>query len=118
MPKRGDDKLYKISLKSNFQQYYDPSKEQSVNESMVKFKGGSYIKQYLADKRIKKGYKIFVRSNQEGYISDFEIFTAKRTEQEDESMENSFGLGDMVHKMTNGFEGKGYHVYYDIFFYN
>jgi len=49
------DKLYKIRpmidiLNNNFKEMWKPYKNQSVDESMIKFKGKSSIKQYLLAK--------------------------------------------------------------------
>ncbi|GBM15863.1 Chimeric ERCC6-PGBD3 protein [Araneus ventricosus] len=65
-PKREDalfDKLYKLRpllshLSERFLSAFRPSKCQSIDESMVKFKGRSSLKQYMPKKPIKRGYKI------------------------------------------------------------
>lgn len=117
MPKKGEpgfDKLYKIrpfidGLKTKFKQYYSPTKEQSVDESMVKFKGRSSFKQYLPNKPIKRGYKIWVRADQYGYICDFDVYTGK--EEATKRKQEELSLGEfVVRKMTKGLEQKGYHV--------
>ena len=54
-PKKGDanfDKLYKIrpfieKISETYLHYYDPSREQSIDESIVKFKSRSTMKQYM-----------------------------------------------------------------------
>jgi len=45
-------------LNNNFKEMWKPYKNQSVNESMIKFKGKSLIKQYLPAKPIKRDYKV------------------------------------------------------------
>jgi len=52
------DKLYKIRpmidiLNNNFKEMWKPYRNQSVDKSMIKFKGKSSIKQYLPAKPIK-----------------------------------------------------------------
>lgn len=89
-----------------FKLFYDPTKEQSVDESMVKFKGRSNLKQYLPNKPIKRGFKIWVRADQYGYVSDFEIYTGKNYENA-KGNTGGLGLGEyVVKKMTDGLEGK------------
>ena len=51
--------------------YYDPTREQSINESTVKFKGRSTVKQYSPQKPIKRGYKVWVKSDMNGYVCEF-----------------------------------------------
>lgn len=66
LPNRGDfdyDKLYKIrpvlnKLCKTFKECYYPSKCVIVDESMIKFKGRSSLKQFMKDKPIKRGYKV------------------------------------------------------------
>lgn len=58
MPKRGEigfGKLYKVQpflkkIRDNFQKYYHPHKIIVVDESMIKFKGRSTLKQYMPKK--------------------------------------------------------------------
>lgn len=119
MPKKeepGFDKLYKIRpyielLKTNFQKYYLPSKEISIDESMVKFKGRISFKQYMPMKPIKRGFKIWACADKEGYLNNFEIYTGKHADHPET------GLGErVVLDMTKGLEGKGHHAYFDNFF--
>ena len=63
----GTDKLWKVrplidSLNKNFQKLYDVRRTQSVDESMILFKGRSCLKQYNPKKPIKRGYKFWVRA--------------------------------------------------------
>lgn len=119
MPKKGEenyDKLYKIrpyldKLLQNYKQYYNPTKCQAIDESMVKYKGRVSYKQYMPLKPIKRGYKIWVRADKEGYVCDFQIYTGKQ----EAGIETALGER-VVHDMTAGLEGKGYHVYFDNFF--
>ena len=59
----GYDKLHKVKplvsmLVENAQRLYSPSSVLSIDESMIKFKGRSSIKQYNPMKPIKRGYKV------------------------------------------------------------
>ena len=63
MPRDCKNKLYKIrfmidALNKKFQEVYNGTRELSVDESMIKFKGRSVLKQYLPIKPIKRGYKL------------------------------------------------------------
>jgi hypothetical protein len=85
MPKRGEegyDKLYKIrllldTLRKTYLKSYRPTKMQAIDESMIRFKGRSSIKQYMTLKLIKRGYKVWIRANSNGHISQFETCTGK-----------------------------------------
>lgn len=87
-PKRGEpgfDKLYKLrplisELSDKFLSFLHPHENQAIDESMVKFKGRSTMKQYMPKKPIKRGYKIWMRCDMTGYACQFEIYTGKTSE--------------------------------------
>ena len=69
-----DNKLWKIrswleNLRQNFLKV-SPDKFNSVDEIMVLFKGKSYLRQYLPNKRHKWGFKISGRSGVSGFLYD------------------------------------------------
>ena len=84
-PKYGEpgfDKLYKVrpflnTLSENFAKFYRPSENISIDESMILFKGRSSLRQYMPNKPIKRGYKVWVRASESGYVDQFEIYTGK-----------------------------------------
>jgi len=76
------DKLFKLrplidSINIRFMELYKVTREVSVDESMVLFKGRSSIKQYNPMKPIKRGYKIWCLADQHGYISKFSVYQGK-----------------------------------------
>ena len=57
-------KLFKVydfisALKKNFQENFTLGTDICVDESMIKFKGRSSLKQYMSSKPIKRGYKVW-----------------------------------------------------------
>ncbi|CAB3246685.1 unnamed protein product [Arctia plantaginis] len=90
------DKLYKIrplitSMNTAFQKGARNSSSQSIDECMVKFKGRSTLKQYLPNKPIKRGFKIWARCDSStGYLFEFEVYTGKKDN------DTEFGLGAAV----------------------
>ncbi|XP_047112433.1 piggyBac transposable element-derived protein 4-like [Schistocerca piceifrons] len=65
-------------LRNTFQKAKSESTAQSIDRSMVKFKGRSALKQYLPMKPVKHGIKIWMRSDSvTGYIYDFNIYCGK-----------------------------------------
>ncbi|CAH1998897.1 unnamed protein product [Acanthoscelides obtectus] len=71
-PKRGEplyDKLYKVRpilqiLSENYAKYYKPTKNVS-------------LRQHMPNKPIKRGYKLWVRASESGYVNHFQIYTGK-----------------------------------------
>lgn len=65
MPNKNDpnyDKLYKIRplldiLKMNFNKNYYKSENVAIDESMIKFKGRNYLKQYMPKNQSNGGIK-------------------------------------------------------------
>ncbi|CAI6352713.1 unnamed protein product [Macrosiphum euphorbiae] len=84
-PKRGSpnfDKLYKLKLVIEklgecFQKSKNLTQDLTIYESMVKFKGRSTIKQYMPQKPIKRGYKIWMLNDKTKYTSKFQVYTGK-----------------------------------------
>lgn len=79
------DKLHKIrpiitKLNSNIGKncVYTPSSFVAVDESMIRFKGRSAIKQYMPMKPIKWGYKVWcIADSATGFVFMFELYTGK-----------------------------------------
>lgn len=97
MPSRDNrayDRLFKIRpildhLNKKYQQCYNTSENQSIDENMIKFKGRSSLKQYMPLKPIKRGHIAWVRANMYGYTCQFEIYTGRNGTRE-------LGFGETV----------------------
>ena len=60
---------------------YNPHRDISIDEAMIKFKGRSSMKQYMPKKPIKRGFKVWVRGDAiNGYVSELEVYAGKTTE--------------------------------------
>lgn len=109
--------MYKLrvvidELNEKFKTLWKPYKNQSINETMVKFKGRSSIKQYMPAKPLKRGYKVWVCADQKGFVCEFQIYIGKS------DRNDSLGLGErVVIDLTRELVGGNYHVYFDNFFY-
>lgn len=44
---------------------------------MILFKSRSSLRQYMPNKPVKRGYKVWVRVSESGYIDQFQIYTGK-----------------------------------------
>lgn len=110
------DKLYRLRpvidrLSETFSSTYRPSKNQSIDESMIRFKGRSSLKQYMPMKPVKRGYKVWVRADESGFACQFQIYTGKSGD----SVEKDLGAR-VVTDLTRSLVGKGHYVYYDNYF--
>lgn len=117
-PKKGEDgfnKLYKLQpmldiLTTSFLHAMNPSREQSIDESMIRFKGKSSLKQYMPKKPTKRGYKVWVRADSSGYCCEFQIYTGKA-----DSPEKNLGKR-VVQDLTRRLAGKNHIAYFDNYF--
>ena len=113
----GYDKLFKVrplldEVLKNSSSLYVPHREVSIDEGMVLFKGRSSYKQYMPQKPVKRGFKVWCLAvSRNGYLQAFEVYTGA-------TEESSFdGLGaTVVKRLTSILKKKGYHLYFDNFF--
>lgn len=120
MPNPNPDRLYKLrpmidTLNMTFKTFYNGTREKSVDESMVLFKGRSFLKQYNPMKPIKRGYKLWCLADQKGYISKFKVYQGKDELVEQEF--DNFGLGErVVLELTKQIWGQNNIVFFDNYF--
>nr|CAH7754792.1 unnamed protein product [Callosobruchus chinensis] len=99
----GYDKLYKVrpllsKLSETFLTALNPH-------------GRSSLKQYMPNKPIKRGYKVWVRADSSGYLCEFQIYTGKNGE----AVEKCLGTR-VVKDLTRSLVGKGHRVFFDNYF--
>lgn len=110
------DKLYKVrpfidKLSENYKKFYSPTRKQSIDESMIKFKGRSSLKQYMPQKAIPRGYKVWVRADEHGFTCEFQIYTGKINGKSETS------LGARVVKtLSSDLANQNYEIYFDNYF--
>lgn len=110
------DRLWKIrpvinSLSKKFLEVYNPHSVCSIDEAMIRFKGRSTMKQYLPQKPVKSGIKVWVRADSvNGYVSEFQVYHGKQGQRET-------SLGERVVKdLSRALVGKYYTIYCDNYF--
>jgi hypothetical protein len=76
-------------LKRNFQKNFTLGTNVCIDESMIKFKGRSSLKQYMPSKPIKRGYKVWcLADSSTGYLYNFDIYCGKEDDKEGTLAEN------------------------------
>lgn len=91
---------------------YNPSVNISIDEAMIAFKGRASIKQYMPKKPIKRGIKVWMRSDSaNGYVCQFSVYTGK----EGSNIEVGLG-GNVVKSLTRTVIGKHHCVFMDNIF--
>ena len=117
----GYDPLFKVRTLMNcidprYLSAYAPDKELSIDESMIKFKGRIFFRQYLPAKPTKWGIKTFALcESNTGYGLKFMVYTGKNTFQVDRTSSLSITEQTCL-AMTEGFENNGYELYMDNYY--
>lgn len=114
----GYDRLFKVRPVLNYvrtkcETNFNPTKNISVDEGMVPFRGRLSFRQYMPAKPTKYGIKVWMAADSSnGYVLNFDVYLGKETGQR-----RIHGLGyDVVTKMITPFMNKNHHVYFDNFF--
>ena len=122
IPVANTDTMFKLRhlieiLNQNFSLYYNPSENLSIDENMILFKGRSSLKQYNAKKTIKRGYKLWVRADMDGYVSKFNVYQGKNRKPNLDGVPPGFGLGEsVVVEITRDLAGNYHRVFCDNYF--
>lgn len=109
------DKLFKLRpmldvLSVNFEKCLLPNQRIAADESMIKFKGRSSLKQYMPKKPIKRGYKMWMLADKSGYCLRFDLYTGKT-----DAQEKCLGTR-VINYLTSHLRGKDHILYFDNFF--
>lgn len=94
-----------------FPKYKHPSKHMSIDEGMIKFKGRSVFVQFMKDKPVKRGLKVFLRNDSDtGYLHQFEVYLGKN------GTISTSGQGvyfDVINRLTRTVRNKNYRIWFD-----
>ncbi|XP_065185884.1 piggyBac transposable element-derived protein 4-like [Sycon ciliatum] len=114
-----DDKLAKlrplITLTVRlFETVYTPSKQISIDEELVAWRGRLQFRQYIPSKRARFGVKIFALCESSGYMSSYIVYVGKDDATFSPELVNNLGKsGAVVARLMEPFVDKGYHLYVD-----
>lgn len=111
------DRAYKIRpvldhFNRSFQNAMTNTKTQAIDEHMIKFKGHNIMRQYVKNKPVKWGFKMWCRADSTtGYLFQFDLYTGRKQGGAET------GLGEsVVLQLSKGLQGLGCEVYFDNFF--
>lgn len=116
------DKLFKVRpllehLNRAFFKNRNESEHLSIDESTIRFKGRSSLKQYNPMKPIKRGYKLWCLADDDGYIYHTDIYTGKSELENSDEDRKEFGLGgSVVLSLLKNVRGENHKVFMDNFF--
>ena len=121
-PSRPGKKIDKIRilldlLLTKFQEFFYPSQNLSVDETMVEFRGRFGSTQYMPKKPVKWGIKSFTLADANtGYMLNILVYTGAQTlEDADPQFASLPVLSQTVLHLLSPYLGKGHHVFADRF---
>ena len=101
------------AIKSKSLDHYQPLRELSIDEHMVKSKGRSQFKQYIPNKPTKWGFKFWVLADQTRYALDYELYCGR---QRTGSIPDHGLAYDVVMDHIKPFHFQGYLAFFDNFY--
>ena len=112
------DKLCKVRplndhIQKRCKELYQPHREVSIDERMVRSKARFSFRQYIRNKPTKWGFKLWcLCDSHNGYTSSFSVYRGKNGE-----VRSSNGLGyDVVVSLMQDYLSQGYSLYIDNFY--
>ena len=112
------DKLFKVrtlldAITKQFREVYNPPQNLSIDEAMIAFKGRLSMKQYMPQKPIERGIKVWCcASSENGFVSELQVYMGEKKDGVVESDLSS----RVVKDLTRTFTGKNHHVFCDNYF--
>lgn len=112
-----DDPLYKITplfdlFHNRMKQIYYPSKELSLDESMLLWRGRLYFRQYIQNKKHKYGIKFYVLTQPDGLVLKTRIYCGSS----DRIVGGKGHVDKVVKYLLDDYYGVGHTVYMDNFY--
>ena len=113
-----EDPLKKIrtvyeNVRTKCQKLYQPLRELSIDERMVKSKARTAFRQYIRNKPSKWGFKFWVIADPSGYTLDFNLYCGKQRT----TALSGHGLSyDVVVELIRPFANQGYLAFFDNFY--
>jgi hypothetical protein len=102
-------------LNLRFEDCSQAPREQSIDEGMVRFKGRCSTRQSVANKPIRKRFKVFKRCDSKGYTYHFEVYKGMRASENHEAQDVP-STENKVLDLSRSFREKGHIVAFDRFF--
>ena len=97
-----------------FVQKHSPSEHVSVDESIIRFKGRTSLKQYNPMKPIRREYKLWCVADSDGYVYKFEVYAGKIFRKR--SLLKILVYRQCCYQLIDWLQGKDHKVILDIFF--
>lgn len=108
-------------FRANIQQFGFFGSVMAVDEMMIKFFGRTILKQFIRNKPVRFGIKLWAICTIFGYLIDFDIYFGKN-ENDDESAISALGSRVVLKMLAEFFKQveedrvKQYHIYFDNLF--
>ena len=94
-------------------EFYQPLREVSVDERMVKSKARTHFRQYIRNKPTKWGFKYWVLADPTGYTCNFDLYCGRHRIRP--LSENGLSF-DVVMELVQSYQHQGYAAFFDNFY--
>lgn len=94
---KGSEKItgFITLLTENFRNIFNPTKELSLDESLMLFRGRLMFRTYMKNKKTKYGIKLYVLTTTDGYVLNIKMYTGTQ------DVDNDSGeIGSKLHKLV------------------
>ena len=113
-----EDKLTKLRplidlMLARFRAVYTPSREVSIDEELVAWRGRLQFRQFIPSKRARFGIKVFALCESSGYMANFIVYVGKDDSYDPDMVRELGKSGAVVGKLMQPYNNKGYHLYVD-----
>jgi len=97
-------------LNEMFPKYMNPTRQQSIDEGLIKYCGRCKFVQYMKNKPVKRGIKLWVRADaRRHYCQQFKVYLGKGSEPPSKT-----GVYfEVVWDLVKCLQGKNYFIYFD-----
>ncbi|KAJ8967836.1 hypothetical protein NQ314_002610 [Rhamnusium bicolor] len=100
-------------LISQFQSAYSPSKELSLDESLLHFRGRLNFRVYIKNKKSRYGLKFFELTTSDGYLLNMELYSG--SVKEDDESDNT-KTEAVVMRLMKPYLMKGHELFMDNYY--
>ncbi|XP_061717571.1 piggyBac transposable element-derived protein 4-like [Cydia pomonella] len=109
----GKEKIVRFidAITKNFRDCYKPTKELSLDESLLLFRGRLSFRQYIKSKKARYGIKFYELTTSDGFVLNISMYAGN-----DEEVEKGKKTEKIVMRLMDPYLLKGHHLYMDNYY--
>lgn len=114
---KGENKIVKFidMMTLNFRKIYNATKELSLDESLLLFRGRLHFRQYIKSKKARYGIKFYELTTHDGYVLNIKMYSGKETTEQSIN-ETESKTEKLVMRLMRPYLLRGHHLFMDNFY--